>query len=55
MSRKATECENCGMEYTIVYDSDESVEEPVHCPFCGEIASPEDAEDETDYDCDWEE
>lgn len=54
MSRSAKECENCGMEYTVVYDSDESVEEPVHCPFCGEVAHSDDVEDELDLD-DWDE
>jgi ribosomal protein S27E len=53
MSRKAIECENCGSEYTIVYDAEELADDPIHCPFCGEVASPD--EDDVEVDTgDWE-
>lgn len=42
MTRKAFECIECGTEYTVVYDAEESLTKPSHCPFCGEIASDED-------------
>jgi len=42
MTRRAFECVECGTEYTVVYDADESLTTPAHCPFCGEIASNED-------------
>lgn len=42
MTRKAFECIECGTEYTVVYDAEESLTNPAHCPFCGEIASDED-------------
>lgn len=28
-------CENCGAEYTVMYDGNNNTDEPVHCPFCG--------------------
>lgn len=54
MSRKAVECENCGTEYTVVYDADDSTDDPIHCPFCGEIARQEDCEDDIDLEEDWD-
>jgi predicted Zn-ribbon and HTH transcriptional regulator len=47
--RKEQECSNCGMSYTIVYEEDESVEEPSHCPFCGDATEPTSSEDDVDY------
>jgi DNA replicative helicase MCM subunit Mcm2 (Cdc46/Mcm family) len=44
MSRKAVECENCGSEYTLVYDSDDLVDDPTYCPFCGELAKQDESE-----------
>lgn len=54
MKKEAISCENCGMDYTVVYDAEESVEDPLHCPFCGEIASPEDLDGELDIEEDWD-
>ena len=28
-------CENCGAEYTVMYDSDNITDEMTYCPFCG--------------------
>ena len=55
MTRKAFECIECGTEYTVVYDAEESLTKPAHCPFCGEIASDEDkgrGDDDEEY---WDE
>lgn len=55
MTRKAFECIECGTEYTVVYDAEESLTTPAHCPFCGEIASDEDkGRDEEDEEY-WDE
>lgn len=54
MSRKAVECENCGTEYTIVYDAEDASDEPIHCPFCGEIANADDLEEDLDMG-EWDE
>tara|TARA_R110000765_G_scaffold314226_1_gene407091 strand:- start:693 stop:869 length:177 start_codon:yes stop_codon:yes gene_type:complete len=38
MSSKVTKdyvCNGCGVEYMITYDEDNTMEEPVCCPFCG--------------------
>lgn len=38
MSRKTLEeflCNSCGAEYTIAYVEEDILQEPSHCPFCG--------------------
>lgn len=55
MTRKAFECVECGTEYTVIYDEDESVDKPAHCPFCGEIASNEDKSRDDDDEEYWDE
>lgn len=33
---KEDNCNNCGAEYVLTFDRDETDLEPIHCPFCGE-------------------
>ena len=28
-------CNGCGVEYMITYDEDNTMEQPICCPFCG--------------------
>jgi hypothetical protein len=42
------QCENCGSQCRIIYDSDQVHYDPETCPFCGEIAG-------TVVDEDWDE
>ena len=48
MSKKAEEflCDSCGAEYTVTYDAEEILEDPIHCPFCGSELDTFDVEDE---------
>lgn len=31
---KDCECQECGAEYMITYNVDQSIDEPLFCPFC---------------------
>ena len=49
MTTKETICYDCGAEYTVKYDEDEILDEPIYCPFCGTSKST-DLTDELDFD-----
>lgn len=46
MSKKTIDqyCQQCGTEYMITYDEDNSVDEPVFCAFCAQLISDEELE-----------
>lgn len=50
MSKKSFECDNCGAEYDIVYEPDDSIDEPLHCPFCGTFCETDPDEDIEGFD-----
>ena len=55
MTRKAKECDNCGADYTVIYDPEEVDQDPIHCPFCGDVASSEDQDNnDLEIEEDWE-
>lgn len=56
MKKHEHECDNCGMYYVLSYDEDEAVEDPIHCPFCGETNDAVADEDDVNADDleDWE-
>lgn len=40
-------CDNCGSEFTIKYDEDQTETDPLHCPFCAEyITEHEEVDDD---------
>ena len=46
-------CDNCGAEYTLKYDDEEVLDEPLYCPFCSNELDTYDVEDlqiEMDFD-----
>jgi hypothetical protein len=36
MTRLNHECENCGSQFTIIYDEELCESDPISCPFCQE-------------------
>lgn len=49
MSRKTVEefmCDGCGAEYSITYNDEDIMEEPVFCPFCANELDTYDIEEE---------
>jgi DNA replicative helicase MCM subunit Mcm2 (Cdc46/Mcm family) len=46
MTKKTHECQECGVEATIEFDYDATLEEPQYCPFCGSSYIKEEIEDD---------
>lgn len=48
-------CDNCGAEYTLKYDGEEVIDDPLYCPFCSNELDSYDVEElqiEMDFDDD---
>lgn len=51
---KDVECKNCDAKFSLTYDSEEFLEKPEYCPFCGDLFNGVDF-DEDDFDNDLDE
>jgi DNA replicative helicase MCM subunit Mcm2 (Cdc46/Mcm family) len=41
-------CDKCGTDSMVTYDPDNTVDEPIFCPFCAELATENDLDFEKD-------